>query len=770
MPFINQFRYLRKTTKTIAAITIIVIAFNNSCVTPVQNAGREQKQRLQQIADSVRKAFSELMPDAPPDDVYRLFNEFCLSHYGAETNHLVYPAFGDKLEIDETGSWEYISERSAAIAWETSLPAKTYIEYGTTISYGKKTNQPDRFYYNHLHYLKDLDANSTYHYRLVSVDERGNKLVTDDKFFQTANIAGVIYIPGDMGSPPYVLDRANTTYLVTGDIVAGKSAFNIMAGGITLDLGGHTISHGNELIPDPDYALVDKAGVGIRGESRSGQSGLTILNGTVKHGKAENNADYYAAKDMLRPEEDRRKLLERNSSRGFSNIEFSGYGDVEIAGITVEYRWHQTWGMRFDNAFGKYNIHHNVFLDKGTQMFNRHGGGTSRSVGFRNSDIDGLNQAGNESEIHHNLIKRTRQNGIQSAKRIYNNEIYVDSWVVNSFALEPYNTGGEVYDNKIFLTGYYGVGILWASSDLDARNNLIHMESINTMIDPPDKGRRLIETWGEQDVLIGFRITNYSRGGQERENFTYANNLIFGRSRGKSEMRGTAFYSDYSNKNMVFRDNIIHIVSEDTDAVMAACVNTQGAFNDRSAHAPFFYTGNVLESNICNVRFGDAYGQGSNHRFINCRLVKSGDHPEYHTFVFDGRNPVFNHEFLDCEFSGGAAYNDVYWKNTHSLSDYRISWTLSIETTPGARIIVTDNNGAEVHSSVALDGNVSIPLTQSIIRPVEWEPEGDEVYVTDKHNHQEIKLTPYTVKAEIGGREETRPVLLDKKSSLRILL
>ncbi|MFO7989670.1 MAG: hypothetical protein R6U16_09300, partial [Desulfotignum sp.] len=92
--------------------------------------------------------------------------------------------------------------------------------------------------------------------------------------------------------------------------------------------------------------------------------------------------------------------------------------------------------------------------------------------------------------MHHNLIKRTRQNGLNTAQRIYDNEIYVDSWVVNSFAISPHNVRGQVYNNNIFLTGYYGCGVLWAKSDLHAYNNFIHMESISTMIERPKKGRR----------------------------------------------------------------------------------------------------------------------------------------------------------------------------------------------------------------------------------------------------------------------------------------
>src|SRR5690606_40250403 len=85
-------------------------------------------------------------------------------------------------------------------------------------------------------------------------------------------------------------------------------------------------------------------------------------------------------------------------------------------------------------------------------------------------------------------------------REIHHNEIYVDSWVVNSFGIQPSNNNGRVYDNKIFLTGYYACGILWASANLQVLGNFIHMEGVRTMIDHPNEGRRLIETRSEEDV------------------------------------------------------------------------------------------------------------------------------------------------------------------------------------------------------------------------------------------------------------------------------
>ena len=723
-------------------------------------------------ADSVAKAFGELTVNVPSEELYDLYNQFCLTHYGAKIDPLVYETFGNQLKIVEGSNWKYFSEKSASISWKTNLPAKTYVEYGTTKTYGERTDFPERYFYIHLHYLKNLQPNTTYHYRLVSVDERGNKTESKDKTLSTGNIPNAIHLPGDLGNPPYILDQANSVYIVTENIDADRTAFEIRADNITLDLGGHTVTHGNQLITDLDHTKLEKSGVGIRRKgSQSKQTGLKIFNGIIKQGVAENNTAYYAAKEMVRPDEERKKVLEKNMNKGFSNIELSYCDDVEIAGVTAEYHWHQSWGMRFENAFEKYNIHHNVCLDKGTQMFSRHGAGGARSIGFRGSATGDLDHDNNKIEVHHNLIKRTRQNGLNTAQRIYDNEIYVDSWVVNSFAISPHNRNGQVFNNNIFLTGYYACGILWATSDLHAHHNFIHMESISTMIERPHSGRRLIEDWGEQDVLAGMRLTNYNKGGQQRENLTYSDNVIIGRCRGDVEMRGTEFFSDYSVKNLVCENNIIKITAEDTLVRKAACVDTQGAFNDRSTHLPLYYKNCSLISNRCNIRFGDEYGQGSNHRFINCKIVKTGNHPHYHTFEFDGHSSVFNHVLLDCEFKGGAKYNDVRWTDTQSLSNYRIEWTLTLKTASDALVSISDKKGNEAfNGNSGKDGVISVPLVQSIIRPVEWRQDKKEVEVTNKLQYSEERFSPYTVKVEKGGKQKSQTFLMKEKKDLKIQL
>src|SRR5690606_38868662 len=153
----------------------------------------------------------------------------------------LYFSYGRHLTVEEKGNWSYISERSASIAWVTNLPAVTYVEYGKTSRLGQQTELPERYFFNHIHYLRDLDPDTQYFYKLVSVDEEGNQISSPQWTFRTQQASGAIYIPGELGKAPFVLDRPDTKYIVTEDIIAEGTAFDIRAGGIVLDLGAHTI-------------------------------------------------------------------------------------------------------------------------------------------------------------------------------------------------------------------------------------------------------------------------------------------------------------------------------------------------------------------------------------------------------------------------------------------------------------------------------------------------------------------------------------------------
>ena len=220
-----------------------------------------------------RHLLEQLQIGEDPNTIENVFDRFCNAFFGAERESMIYDKFGTTLEIKEGSFWKHSSENSASIAWSTNLPAKTYVEYGLTNTYGNQTSATGRYYYTHLHHLTNLQLGSAYHYRMVSEDERGNIIYSADSSFTTTAVSGVVYIPGSMGSAPYLLDQNNTTYILTQDVVADRTAMVILADSITVDLNGFTITHGNaaeSVIEEWDYTHFS---AGIYAIS-PGQSGL----------------------------------------------------------------------------------------------------------------------------------------------------------------------------------------------------------------------------------------------------------------------------------------------------------------------------------------------------------------------------------------------------------------------------------------------------------------------------------------------------------------
>ncbi|HUV38819.1 MAG TPA: fibronectin type III domain-containing protein, partial [Planctomycetota bacterium] len=254
---------------------------------------------------------------ADPNAVYADFDRFCRQYFGAEKEPLVYEKFGEELQVAEDSSWRHVSENSACIAWQTNLPTRTHVEYGETDQYGGRTPETERFFYTHVHYLKDLKADATYHYRMVSTDERGNRVASPDATFETKKIAGALYIPGDVQGPPYILKEPNKTYVLKEDITAPGVAIAIFARGVALDLNGHTVTYNESpgitwsRATQPwvkiDEKLLDRKHVvtlttrkeapdqqpmvyGV-GAAVGGFTDLKVLNGVIRQGAGRGSAD-----------------------------------------------------------------------------------------------------------------------------------------------------------------------------------------------------------------------------------------------------------------------------------------------------------------------------------------------------------------------------------------------------------------------------------------------------------------------------------------------
>ena len=92
------------------------------------------------------------------------------------------------VKIDVLPMGENDTTASVIISWQTNKPATTLVEYGEGVVGGTYDNQSVEdisLSTSHTVIVKELTAASSYHYRLVSADKRGNETVTQDYTFVT---------------------------------------------------------------------------------------------------------------------------------------------------------------------------------------------------------------------------------------------------------------------------------------------------------------------------------------------------------------------------------------------------------------------------------------------------------------------------------------------------------------------------------------------------------------------------------------------------------
>lgn len=693
-------------------------------------------------AVAAEQALIAVTHDASPEVAYKVFSDFCRTHFGAESDPLIYERFGNELKFLPEGEWKHISATSASLAWETNLPGVSYVEYGPTTSYGKKSEPTDRPYFLHSHQLTGLEAGQTYHYRLVVTDERGKTLMSPDQTMTPAFPEGSVKLAPVADGSPIKLEQENTTYVLTGDISAKGAAIITLRDGITLDLNGHTITYATDPAEAKDASGI--IGRGAHGKSKINYhaTDLKVVNGTIRQG-------------------DGKLVMSNTDSLSFTALAITGQ-NIELAGLRVITHAPQSWAVNMSHSQGKIDIHHNVFRDEGTRVPNRHGKAV-RTIGFNFPKA-----SPNEFVIRNNLIQRTRQNGIGTAHTMHGNEIYVDSWSTNSFAIQPESKvgvdAGEHYGNRVFATGFNPYGFGWAHENLVVRDNLVSMFGL-------DVKHRWDERWGDVNLLAAMRVTNYGQGGQVRNNLRYHGNLILMRGKQGAELQGTRFFSDVSIEGLVFENNTVKVEVLDDQTDKAAPIVVQGHFKKVDSK-PIYYRNNRFISNLTLVQFGDAYGKGNNHHFENCEFVRIGNDSRFRTFGFGGAFFNFGHVILDGKFEGGARADDVRWIETGSQSAYEIQWTLRLQTAPGAKVSVKDADGTVVHDvSAGADGKVSLPLTECVIRPVEWQPT-DTVEVgraaSRKSEHLRQARTPHTVTVTVDGRVLTKTVNMTESQDLEI--
>jgi hypothetical protein len=374
----------------------------------------------------------------------------------------------------------------------------------------------------------------------------------------------------------------------------------------------------------------------------------------------------------------------------------NGGTGMEIAGVTLVYSGPQQVGIYAHWGGNDSEFHHNVFLDRGGAIINRHGAGSRALLTYGSRNVSGI-------RTHHNLVKRTRQGGL-GGNEVFSNEVCMDSWATNSFGISV-ASGGKAYANRVIGGGYHVCAFGWGS-EITGFGNLVQLKA------HPFKEKRFGE-YGQYASNNALRLTQYSGSKRPYENNLYYDNLFIIHDSGGRQVRGVQIFSDPYVKNYVLRDTTVKVMADDAETTNAACVVTQGNANRTPEMLPVYYRDCTFISNICNVKFGDGYGTGSNHHFERCRFVKVGDREDYRTLRFGTGYPSKNHVLLDCTFEGGASPESIAWFSDRSDDSFSVAWTLTMHAKPGVKVVITDATGAEVFTGTADDtGVLKAPLVE----------------------------------------------------------
>ncbi|MBI2415970.1 MAG: right-handed parallel beta-helix repeat-containing protein [Candidatus Kerfeldbacteria bacterium] len=182
------------TTSTTATITWTTTIAGNTKIGYTSNVDLTNPTLVGNTTESVT-SHSYTITDLSPNTTY-----YHSARSDDTTNALNYADTGDTiysfttLLTDDSGDVTApvlsntasggITANEAVITWSTDELATSQVEYGTTDSYGE-IELNDTLVKNHSLTLTGLEANTTYHYRIVSVDEAGNTAESTDQTFTT---------------------------------------------------------------------------------------------------------------------------------------------------------------------------------------------------------------------------------------------------------------------------------------------------------------------------------------------------------------------------------------------------------------------------------------------------------------------------------------------------------------------------------------------------------------------------------------------------------
>ncbi len=337
--------------------------------------------------------------------------------------------------------WVHVSETSAVIYWqlaEISMSAFSFVEYGTGRELGQRTRQASKPRWAQYHCLTGLSTGKKYYYRMVNLDpETGQRTESGLLSLTPHKTPGAVYLPSDAAGPPYILDKPGTHYVLTEDITAAGTAFEIRADSITLDLDGHEVVFGNDTA-EQVYGV--RFGYG---------EGCKLVNGRIVQG-ARSNLYSAAVASLDRPQA------------------------TEVCAISTDVHLKCAYPFNFTHA-SKVQIHHNNIYSRVTELESRHYPGNMLMRFYVYSGDVNIHDNILTEGCHWGIMVREKNRRVMRNVQVHHNDIQHHQQYVNGYALAP-GSGADVHHNKVTSTGravhITGEGTMFHDNYIDIRGHM----------------------------------------------------------------------------------------------------------------------------------------------------------------------------------------------------------------------------------------------------------------------------------------------------------
>jgi len=539
--------------------------------------------------------------------------------------------------------------------------------------------------------------------------------------FSIANVAksrAAIRIPDDVAGPPYLLDQAGETYILTQDIAALGTAIIIAASGITIDLNSHTITYGTS------------SGISY-GITASGYNINTIIikNGVILQGQGNGLASHA----IYLP---------------------NGGSDHEIYNLNITVQGPDTSNI-YTNWAGPINIHHCTLYDNNIVISNRHSGPggmieLNRNKGGTTSVHDCKLYNGPWQGIRITQYSNTYEGGF----KIYNNYISHKSTVANAYAISAWGRNSDVYNNTIIAEGR-GIHIGYDGETKVVKGGgywLVHDNYVDVKERPN----------AEYNPYWVHGIKFEDPGSKVLPNCItkiYNNTIIARAELGFSEARALDISNEFPDEGVeVYNNNITAITTTsqfDAKAFQATLVVENSGLYIH--HNTFTSNGKIL-----------SWAYPSSGILFDSNILRQGANPinNYTINFWTWGGDSINNILLNTTLENGASLDSTrFGANTNT---YYVKWYLDVVVKDssglpinGASVMIQDCTGATAYSGTT-DASGIIPqqaLTQYFASG------------TSTTTPTKTFYTPHTITVAKDGYEtSTQEITMNATKSLTVML